>query len=342
MLERFKYKRIIFKKKGVQGVFLNLILKKSHKSITEFAKSLNISVRSLRTWRLEKTRIPFEVAKELEKQYSIPLPEIAEIISLNDHLRNIAATGGVNNSKNNSSIGGDPMNRKVAWRKWWTSKGQYKKHPIINIRKQIFKPNKSEQLAEFFGIMLGDGGISKYQIKITLNRLTDEKYIFYVSTLIQKLFKINPSVLIYPDDPIRKSIANIQVSSRELVEYLTKNGLVIGHKLKQKVTVPGWILSNEKFCIACARGLVDTDGCIYTNSYFVNKKSIHIKKLPLRIDQSYFLSLYLIFGQNLDLLLLRLKELTSELIPKLVSKNICLKLALVIQNTWKDILFNLL
>ncbi|MBI4972274.1 MAG: LAGLIDADG family homing endonuclease [Candidatus Omnitrophica bacterium] len=36
-----------------------------------------------------------------------------------------------------------------------------------------------------------------------------------------------------------------------------------GDKISNKVTIPGWIIENEKYSKACIRGLIDTDGCVY-------------------------------------------------------------------------------
>src|SRR3989338_3608455 len=65
---------------------------------------------------------------------------------------------------------GDAEKRKEKWFTWWNEHGQYQKHPIIGVRKHFARPRFSTDLAEFAGIMVGDGGISDYQITITLNR----------------------------------------------------------------------------------------------------------------------------------------------------------------------------
>jgi hypothetical protein len=44
--------------------------------------------------------------------------------------------------------------------------------------KTIFLPKYSSRLAEFFGIILGDGGIADGQVIITWNKKNDKKYIF--------------------------------------------------------------------------------------------------------------------------------------------------------------------
>ena len=72
---------------------------------------------------------------------------------------------------------------------------------------------------------------------------------------------------------------DITISRRELVEFCIKLGLVSGNKIKQQIDIPQWIKNNPKYLLACVRGLVDTDGSIYTHSYRVNGKMYNYKKL---------------------------------------------------------------
>jgi len=69
------------------------------------------------------------------------------------------------------------------------------------------------------------------------------------------------------------------ISSIDLVDYLIKMGLKSGNKMKLQVDIPGWIKNNKLYSIACARGLMDTDGCVFTHSYKVNGKNYFYKKL---------------------------------------------------------------
>jgi hypothetical protein len=43
--------------------------------------------------------------------------------------------------------------------------------------------------------------------------------------------------------------------------------------------IPDWIKNNEQYSIACVRGLVDTDGCVFIHRYKVNGKIYVYKKL---------------------------------------------------------------
>jgi hypothetical protein len=143
-------------------------------------------------------------------------------------------------------------------------------------RLSFIEPARSEQLAEFCGIMLGDGGISAYQIMITLHRENDKEYALYVTSLIQALFGLIPSMY-----EKKSSLAiDLVISRIGLTDFLVnKCGLKRGNKIKQSADIPSWIKENEAFKIACVRGLVDTDGSIFTHSYISKGKQYSYKKL---------------------------------------------------------------
>lgn len=60
----------------------------------------------------------------------------------------------------------------------------------VRLRNAIRIPPDGEELAEFIGIVLGDGTISNYQVRIVLNRTTDSAYGGYVANLARRLFGV--------------------------------------------------------------------------------------------------------------------------------------------------------
>ena len=56
------------------------------------------------------------------------------------------------------------------------------------------------------------------------------------------------------------------------MDFCQQIGLVQGNKTKHQIDIPEWIKENKAFSKACLIGLVDTDGCFYTNSYYINNK----------------------------------------------------------------------
>lgn len=131
-------------------------------------------------------------------------------------------------------------------------------------------------MAEFVGIVLGDGGISDKQVTITLNSRDDKEYSTFVIRLIKNLFGVKPSL--YHDS---KYLAmDIVVSRTKLVKFCTERlGLKKGNKIKQQIDIPDWIKKNKKFSIVCLRGLIDTDGSVFVHRYRVKEKWYSYKKL---------------------------------------------------------------
>src|SRR3989344_2812349 len=97
-------------------------------------------------------------------------------VSLNELLRGIAQQGGIKNFEKNGSIGNNEEKRKIKWKEWWNTKGRFIETSPIFTAKKIKEPNRNVFLAEFVGIMLGDGGVAPYHISITLDSKTDNDY----------------------------------------------------------------------------------------------------------------------------------------------------------------------
>lgn len=143
------------------------------------------------------------------------------------------------------------------------------KYPRKSNRKKVTLPNHSKKLAEFLGIMMGDGGINNlWQATITLNAVADAKYALYVVGLCKKLFGILPAVR------RRKETKTLVISlaSTSVVDFLVSQGLPRGNKIKNGLKIPGWIIEKKSYQLACLRGLVDTDGCLYIHKHKVGGK----------------------------------------------------------------------
>jgi len=141
-------------------------------------------------------------------------------------------------------------------------------------KNSVFKPlkpklllnSKSEELAEFVGIILGDGNIyekpqkSIYQTRIFGNSKDDYIYITqHVPRLFQKLFQITPEIYFKE----KKRVAILSKQSKDLCFTLKWFGLKNGDKRINGASFPNWIFENEEYLKACIRGLIDTDGSVY-------------------------------------------------------------------------------
>lgn len=181
---------------------------------------------------------------------------------------------------------GDQEYRKQKWREWWQREGRYKP-TIISQEKSILEPSLSTELAEFVGILIGDGGITKYQVVVTLNRIDDKLYAQFVAALMEELFGVKPSVLPF------EMIYKITISRGKLVRFCHSLGLKIGNKIKQNIDIPNWIKNDKNYSIACIRGLMDTDGCIYNECHNIKGKRYCYPRLSfvshsLALRESYF------------------------------------------------------
>ena len=142
--------------------------------------------------------------------------------------------------------------------------------------KKIKSPEESERLAELYGIMLGDGNMTKlksykvgtYQIRIVGDSRHDKEYLInYVKPLIKSLFKID----VYSYKAKNINALYLSATGRKLVEFWESKGFKPGNKITNQLEIPNWIKQNTRFLKACIRGLYDTDGSIYKltnqNSY---------------------------------------------------------------------------
>ena len=143
------------------------------------------------------------------------------------------------------------------------------RYPKKSHRKVVTLPEPSVELAEFFGIMMGDGGIGcPWQATITLNSDADRDYLPFVQDLCLKLFGFNPPASKRKN---RKAMV-LRISSTTVIDFLVERGLCRGDKLAQGLRIPLWILNESVYRQACVRGLMDTDGCLYIHRHSVAGK----------------------------------------------------------------------
>jgi len=136
-------------------------------------------------------------------------------------------------------------------------------------RKNVILPKYSSKLAEFFGIMMGDGGINNlWQATITVNSVKDTNYSLFISHLCKELFGIRPAMRKRKE----RNALVISLASTSVVDFLVSKGLSRGNKLKNGLKIPKWILENKKYRKLCVRGLIDTDGCIFVHTHRVSGK----------------------------------------------------------------------
>lgn len=149
-----------------------------------------------------------------------------------------------------------------------------RKRGYLHMRADVEIPNHhTKKLAEFFGIMLGDGSLSHFQVMVTLGTKEDA-YARYVCSLMEKIFKAKPKIAIR-----KKGYRDVYIGSVKLSSWLLEKGLVY-NKVQSQVDVPKWIFQNNDFMKAFVRGFFDTDGSVYRLKHGV-QISLTNKSLPL-------------------------------------------------------------
>ena len=136
----------------------------------------------------------------------------------------------------------------------------------MNINKEKINSNR---LAEFVGILLGDGSICLKNInskchnrlKITLDSNTDKEYITYISDLIENIFQIKPKI----NKRKNENAVDLFIFNKDIIGFLINN---VGLKLSPKwnrALIPETFLKNN-LDLMVVRGYFDTDGALVTTN----------------------------------------------------------------------------
>tara|TARA_Y100000310_G_scaffold246405_1_gene251708 strand:+ start:1073 stop:1801 length:729 start_codon:yes stop_codon:yes gene_type:complete len=123
----------------------------------------------------------------------------------------------------------------------------------------ILSEEPSERLAEFIGILSGDGYMNFYPpyfsiIEIAGDSRLDQNYLLnYVSEKIRLLFNLKPKIRVRKD----QNCMYLRLMSKALVEYLEMVGFKKGKK--EQIGIPLWILLNDQYMKSFIKGVADTD-----------------------------------------------------------------------------------
>ena len=142
----------------------------------------------------------------------------------------------------------------------------------LNNKKTIVSlPLPNRDLAELFGILLGDGSVQKYFLRIHLNMRADAGYEKKVSALLKRIFpSLTPSVKKRKD----RGINEVQISSKDACDHIRALGF--DPKIR---SVPAWISESPEFSRAAIRGLFDTEGSIGIKKYIGKAGILTYKQL---------------------------------------------------------------
>lgn len=146
--------------------------------------------------------------------------------------------------------------------------GEFNLIKIDNKEKKATVPIMDENLAEFLGLLAGDGCLtSKYAIVVSCDATSDKRYIEdVVAPKFKTLFGLTPNIR-----KINRNLLQCRIYSKKIFSFLSDQmGFPIGKK-KNKLRIPFFIFENKKFSKAFLRGLFDTDGGFHRHNPFSAK-----------------------------------------------------------------------
>ena len=205
----------------------------------------------------------YESLQRLAEQTKLPLHRGVGQIPEFSHVKEAAHLGAL---RRNQLCGnpGTPEGRRLGGlrsmeRRWAAARPGLPMDRFV-FAKVIKYPTYSPQLAEFIGMMLGDGCLcSAYQAAFYFNTETDAQYAKFMEKMAYTLFQITPTW----DTSCGGLGGALIFSSKLLVDYLIALGFGRGDKVKTQAGVPAWILEDRIYRENCLRGLMDTDGSVY-------------------------------------------------------------------------------
>lgn len=130
-------------------------------------------------------------------------------------------------------------------------------------RKTRLSPDKNLQ-SYVIGLAIGDGNLSNQNGRATRLRITcDKNYPLLIKRIINSL------KILLPDNKVGvvdrgENCLDVSIHSNHL-EGLLGWKAKKGSKFKQKVSIPDWIKERGECKIKCLKGLIETDGCIYSD-----------------------------------------------------------------------------
>ena len=247
--------------KGKQVVFLEKAKKRFNLDNKSLARIFRIKTRTLSDWQREKSTMNYASMSKFCKKFNEPFPKNVKVLPEFWYIKKASSLG----AKIRYELYGNPgtpEGRKkggLATMKKMMADPKLAKTVGFKRKKNIVFPRDKSQLAEFIGIVLGDGSLFDYWVKVTFNRVTDKEYGIFVQNIIKRLFGISSNIVLHKSD---KS-ADVVVYSRMLTDYLVRLGLKRGNKVRNNVDIPFWIKQNSRLCLNSIRGLADTDGSFY-------------------------------------------------------------------------------
>jgi len=124
---------------------------------------------------------------------------------------------------------------------------------------------RSGDLAELIGVILGDGYIGKFprtEVLAIFSNSNNSGFVRRYSQLIRKVFNKKPNIYKRKDSNCIK----ISIYQKDLSKRL---GISAGPRKNQDIKIPHWILRNKEYLKRYLRGLYEAEGsfCIHKPTY---------------------------------------------------------------------------
>ncbi|OGE25338.1 hypothetical protein A2780_00130 [Candidatus Daviesbacteria bacterium RIFCSPHIGHO2_01_FULL_41_45] len=245
---------------GRQREFFEKVRFRSGLSFSALAKKYSIGERSFRDWRREKFSADYEKVLMLSTDFHISIRKAKKV---DDYW--YTEKGSSIGGKAHYKLYGAPGTLEDRRKGGRVSQERRRKDPEkyrelgCNVKKVFAMPPYSERLAELVGILMGDGSMSDYQVRVTLSRKVDRAYAVFVRSLMEDLIGEKPTWI----ERAEYNTIDLILSGAGLVEVFEYLGLERGDKIAHQISIPEWIQEKQNYQIACVRGLFDTDGGFY-------------------------------------------------------------------------------
>jgi hypothetical protein len=141
------------------------------------------------------------------------------------------------------------------------------------------QPN-DPKLAEFVGIVLGDGSLNEKYIQITMHSIDEIEYSIYVVKLVKDLFNFEAKVVKRKD----ANAADIRIYNKQIANFMLNLGLIRAPKWKRAIIPSSFI--NEKLGKYVLRGYCDTDGCITSYKRTDRRNQKRCPRLEMKFSPS--------------------------------------------------------
>lgn len=208
--------------------------------------------------------MPLDVVEKWEREFDIALPKHS-VINLDEKRRKAGSLGGRARQMLYGNLGTPDGRRRGGLRSWQTHK---KRLSSPFVARSVTAPRRSIHFAELIGAILGDGTVTQYQLILHSN-IDEGEYSNFLSDLIMEVFH----VAVATHQLKKEGVMRLVCSRVGVVIHLQKAGIGIGNKVRRQAGVPSWIRRDKTFSLACLRGLIDTDGCVYLDRHHINGKT---------------------------------------------------------------------